>query len=381
MIIFSSAVGPGNIGLRRDPLVPFRVRAGSLLLALTKNRMVASASWCLVVALALIVSGDLCPAQSPSAARDLSVMTWNVEWFFDESSDDNYSDLAIEKTAASRQQWEWKRDVVAAGIAAAKPTIVALQEVENRRVLWYLSRALNRNHKLSYQEVGIEGRDFFTEQDVGMMIGLPAEVVQMSRMEQTRAMKATERYFSLSKHLMTVVEFPVDKRTEQVYLLNLHLRAKPETAALRVRQARLAHLWVADLVKAGKHVIVLGDMNTEIKATEITDDSDMGVLCGMETKSTADDLVDLNQYLPADMRGTHLLPGREFDRICVSKSLVADDPNRSDLVFSGIRVMKELNIRKGLDSREDHWDGYWEMPDDARDVSDHLPVMATFQVR
>ena len=366
---------------RRDLPTVARTVAVAVRIACAKGLFAAGAGTQLAVLIAIIVCGVDCVAQSSPAATDLTVMTWNVEWFFDDSADDNYSDLAIEKTAPSRRLWDWKRDAVAAGIAAAKPTIVALQEVENRRVLWYLSRALTRNHKLSYQEVGIEGRDFFTEQDVGMMIGFPAEVVQMSRLEQTRAMKATQRYFSLSKHLMTVTEVPVDDRIEQVYLLNLHLRAKPEAAAIRVRQARLAQLWIADLVKAGKHVIVLGDMNTEVKANEISQDSEMGVLCGMETNSTDDDLVDLNQYLPAGQRGTHLLPDREFDRICVSRSLVDDDPNRADLVFSSIRVMKELNIRQGLDSLQQHWDGYWEMPDDARDVSDHSPVMATFQVR
>ena len=49
-----------------------------------------------------------------SNGTTFSIMTWNLEWFYDEHVDDNYSQLAKEKSAPSRHDWEWRRDAVAA---------------------------------------------------------------------------------------------------------------------------------------------------------------------------------------------------------------------------------------------------------------------------
>jgi hypothetical protein len=41
---------------------------------------------------------------------------------------------------------------------------------------------------------------------------------------------------------------------------------------------------------------------------------------------------------------------------------------------------KDLCIRgKGAD--EDHWNKYYEIPQSERDVSDHYPIVAEFEVR
>ena len=128
--------------------------------------------WNLVLsATVVLVSGTTVVAQQPAVQSDgnepLSVMTWNLEWFYDENPGDNFSRLAREKSAPDRGKWDWRRDAIANRIAGVRPTVVAVQEIENRRVLYYLTRALSRNHQLSYNEYALEGRDFFTEQDVG----------------------------------------------------------------------------------------------------------------------------------------------------------------------------------------------------------------------
>jgi endonuclease/exonuclease/phosphatase family metal-dependent hydrolase len=332
----------------------------------------------------LIVPQFVCADEKPNrdAPESFSVMTWNLEWFYDDNSGDNFSKLAREKAAPSRADWDWHRDAVAKSIAKAKPTLLALQEVENRRVLWYLGRALDRSFKLKYSELADASRDVFTEQDVGFMYREPIDVLQTSHHRMTRAMKKTEQYFDLSKHIVGVFQVPNGTdEPEQVTVLNLHMRSRAEGESLRKRQARLAHFWMRDLIASGENVIVLGDTNTEEKGDETLPESDLGILCGHETASKADDLYDLNLKLPREKRRTHLLPDRQFDRICVSQSLLDDDPARPDLVFSSIDVLGDLTIQGELDSQTQHWDDYWGFDASKRDLSDHLPVQAIFEIK
>jgi endonuclease/exonuclease/phosphatase family metal-dependent hydrolase len=331
----------------------------------------------------LFVSVSPCLSQSGNrkAESTLTVMTWNLEWFFDDKAGDNYSDLAKEHTIPSRTQWEWKRDAVADSIAKAQPTILAVQEVENRRVLWYLAGALKRNHKLEYHELGLEGRDFFTEQDVGMLYRPPVDSLSLALGSYPLRLRSTNQYFDVSKHLLGVFEFQQGDTIEQVTVLNVHFRAKEEAEPMRQRQARLARWWVADAIKAGENVIVLGDFNTEERGDTTRPQSDMGILSGAETPERNDDLVDLNLKLPADARQTHLLPGRQFDRIFCSQSLLDDDPSQPDLVFQNIEVKRQLSIQGQPDTAQEHWESYWKLSDSERDVSDHYPVLATFEMR
>ncbi len=313
-------------------------------------------------------------------AEPLTVMTWNLEWFYDNESGDNYSDLAKEKTAPSRAQWDWKRDAVAQGIAASKPSILALQEIENRRVLWYLTRAMSRNHKLEYHELAFESRDHFTEQDVGFLFRPPVDALTVMQGMYPKRLRSTNKYFDLTKHIRGVFEIQQGDFSETVTVLNVHLRATPEAADKRLRQARLLHYWIASAIGRGQNIIALGDFNTEFKGNRLLNGSDLGIACGLETPGTDDDLVNLNLRLPASDRSTHLMGG-QYDRILVSPSLMVDDPKRPDLVFSKIEVLRDLVIRGGKDTPEQHWDNYWKMSDAERDVSDHYPVMATFEIR
>ncbi len=308
-------------------------------------------------------------------------MTWNLEWFYDDDDGDNHSQLAKEKTAPSRADWNWRRDQIATRIASVRPTILAVQEVENRRVLWYLTRALDRNHSIKYRELGIESRDFFTEQDVGMLFRDPAEVLLTSQHAMTEQMRKGGLYFDVSKHLLAVFEFPVADERERVTVMNVHLRSRAEANAIRKRQARLVHHWIAEAVQRGEHVILLGDLNSEETGNETRVDSDLGIISGHETPDSDDDLIDLNLRLSPQQRQTHLLPGRQFDHIFCTPSLLHDDPMRPDLAFRSIEVRRDLALQGQPDSPEKHWDGYWQLPADERDLSDHYPVVATFEVR
>jgi hypothetical protein len=330
---------------------------------------------------------------APSTPSDapFRVMSWNLEWFYDDEPADNYSNLAKEQSAPSRAQWDWKRDSVASAISVAKPSIAAFQEVENRRVLWYLTRALSREHSLSFREICLEGDDVFTEQDVGFVYRtggdaasrspLLIEPVLASVFGRTTAMMKDSQTAEVSKHVVVEYEVTRGDVSERVTIANLHLRAREEAVAIRTKQARTMHAWLADKIRSGENVIALGDFNTEEIIVPAAAGTDMHAVCGQETPDADDDLYDLHEHLAAGQRQTHLLNGKAFDRILVSKSLLEDAPDRVDLVFTKIERLKDLAINGAVDQPDEHWNGYWQMDDAERDISDHWPIMATFEFK
>ncbi len=333
----------------------------------------------LLLVVAVVVSS---PARGDPKPRRLVVATWNLEWFYDEYRGDNRSDLAKKQSAPSRQAWEWKRNAVADAIAQIRPDILAVQEVENRNVLRYLCQRIDREHGIKYRIAFIEGYDVFTEQDVAILYR--SGLVSYCRHEQSWEMFRSKKYYNVSKHIAGHFEWGEGADKEHLALMNVHLRSRAEGAEVRRRQARLVHAWTSRWLEAGHHVIVTGDFNAEQQADDRSAHRTIGILTGKETPSAADDLIDLHVRLPRERRRTHLLPGKQFDRILVSPSLLPDHSSgsrfRKRLVLQSIRVEPQLVIRGKRDG-EEHWKRYFELPERERDVSDHYPVVATFEWR
>ncbi len=316
-------------------------------------------------------------ADSPPAP--LKIVTWNLEWFFDANDGDNRSKIAKEEAAPNEAAWKWKRDSIAAAIASMKPTVIALQEIEGKSVLHELTSQLKDAHKLTYRIAFVEGFDSATEQDVGILY--QNGCVEFSRREQNAKMFQSKVFYSLSKHLLAKFEWDADGRTERLTMLNVHLRAGEGAANERRQQSKLAHFMLRDQIAAGENVVLIGDMNLESKAgVKMTNDDGLDSLIGRDTKSTDDDLVDLHTRLPANEARTHMVLDRQFDRILVSRSMIEDDPAIKDWVFEKIEVLPEVSIR-GKEPVSDHWEKRYTKPIDQRDLSDHLPVMATFRLK
>ena len=146
------------------------------------------ACFLIVVTLARTICADPPP-------QKLVVATWNLEWFFDDHTGDNYQDLPKQQSAPSSAEWEWKLTGVAKAIAEIKPTILALQEVENRRVLYYLTRKLKTDYGLDYSVAFIEGDDSFTEQDVAVLA--QSGLVGFAFKRQTREMFDSDQLYPL----------------------------------------------------------------------------------------------------------------------------------------------------------------------------------------
>jgi endonuclease/exonuclease/phosphatase family metal-dependent hydrolase len=316
-----------------------------------------------------------CQADPPP--EKLVVATWNVEWLYDNYAGDNYADLAKEQSAPSREDWDWKLAGVAKVIAEIKPTILALQEIENQRVLFYLTRKLKQDHGLDYTVAYIEGGDFFTEQDVAVLAlsGLTGYSVK----RQTQEMFESKQFYNVNKHILCEFEWGSGKDRQRLLLCNVHFRAQPMATEIRTKQARLVRAWINEQVKAGENVIVLGDVNTEETFETTTKEGDLGTLRGLDTPATDDDLADLFAHYAGESKETHLIH-KQFDHILVTPSLEYDSPGKSDPVFKSITIRKDLVIR-GKEQDKDHMDVFWQIPEGERDVSDHYPVVAEFEFK
>ena len=170
------------------------------------------------------------------------VATWNVEWLFDDYTGDNSQELARKQSAPSRAAWDWKLAGIAKVIAEIKPTILALQEIENQRVMFYLTSKLKKEYALDYEVAYIEGDDFFTEQDVAVLSlsGLRG----FSFRKQTKEMYDTKEYYNVNKHVLCEFCWGRGAQKVELLLLNVHFRAAPNAGPIRTRQAKLVRHWL-----------------------------------------------------------------------------------------------------------------------------------------
>ena len=306
----------------------------------------------------------------------ITVATWNLEWFYDDYKGDNRGELAKKLSAPSREEWDWRLNKVAGVIAKLKPTILALQEVENQQVVYYLTRKLQKVHGIKYRIAFIQGYDFFTEQDVAVIY--QDGLVEYSRREQTASEYKSNRFRNVSKHLFARFQWGDGEAKQTLNLVNVHLTATPKKEDVRKKQCRLIHHWMKEKLEAGENVMILGDFNTEHKAGTYSKDTDIGIMAGRETESTGDDLTDLHTKLPEDQQMTHMID-RAFDRILVSASMMADDENRKDMVVSRAVTRSDLVIQGEKD--KDHRDVYYKIKREERDLSDHYPMMVEILIK
>lgn len=317
-------------------------------------------------------------ARADQAPDQLTIATWNLEWFFDDYKGNNRSDVAKEQSAPSAEEWQWKLYTVAAAIAKFQPTILAVQEIEDRSVMTALTKALKDKHNLTYRVAFIEGFDSATEQDVAILY--QSGLVEYSRREQTQEMFASKEYYNLSKHLFAKFEWQANGKTESLTALVLHLRATADAADLRRQQAKLAHAWMRSGILAGENRIILGDLNVEEAAGKVSAQGDgMYELLGLRSETPDDDLVDLLEFAPENKRQTHLILQKQFDRILASKSFLPSTAGPG-IKFKSMEVLSQHNIR-GASTDLDHWESRYTKDRAERDISDHHPVMATFEFR
>lgn len=331
--------------------------------------------YCRLLACSLLLALPAAALADP-APEQVVICTWNAEWMFDSYAGDNSSDLGKKMTAPSRPDWDWKLAGIEKVVREIKPTILALQEVENSRVLFYLTQRFKNDPDLKYRTAFVEGTDFFTEQDVALLA--LSGLTGYGRREMSKEQFEDKRNMGVPKHLFATFEWGTGKDQERLTVVNMHLRAQGMATNLRIRQATLIRAWVNDLIKRGENVVLLGDLNSDEFATETTNDGDIGVMRGLNTPEKDDDLFDTLVELKDKDRHTHL-NGQQYDRILLSKGLTEDDPTRKDLVFKSVAIRRDVVIRGQQD--KDHMDIFWTIPEAERDTSDHYPVVVTLDYK
>ena len=105
----------------------------------------------------------------------------------------------------------------------------------------------------------------------------------------------------------------------------------------------------------------------------------MGIFLGLNTPSPDDDLFDTHLKLSGDVKASHL-NNMQYDRILCTDALMKDDPSRHDLVFKSSIIRRDLVVR-GKEQDKDHMDIFWQIPQEERDISDHYPLVAEFEVK
>jgi endonuclease/exonuclease/phosphatase family metal-dependent hydrolase len=307
-----------------------------------------------VIALALIALVARGVWADPLPER-ITIATWNLEWFFDHYTGDNVFDLPKQQSAPSRAEWEWRLGVTAEAIAKMNPTILCLQEVESRNTVFKLVKKLREEHKINYTIAFVPGTDAFTEQNVAVLA--QSGLVEFGRREQSKEMFKSKQYYNLAKHIFCTFEWGEGEEQVRLTLLNVHMRAQPEATDLRIRQARLAHRWLADKIRAGENVVLIGDTNTEFTWDQTTPETDTGVLRGMHTDDDSDDLFDVHEMLKPQDRPTHIIH-KSFDRILISPGMRTGGATGKGLRLVSVANRKDLNTR-GEKQDEDHWGIYW----------------------
>lgn len=317
------------------------------------------------------------PVLADPPPEQVVICSWNAEWMFDNYAGDNSSDLGKKMTAPSRPDWDWKLAGIEKVVREIRPTILGLQEVENGRVLFYLTQRFKSDNDLKFRTAFVEGADFFTEQDVGILA--LSGLTGFGRREMSKEQFDDKRNMGVPKHLFATFEWGTGPDQERLTVVNMHLRAQGMATNLRIRQATLIRAWVNDLIKKGENVVLMGDLNSDEFATETTADGDIGVMRGLNTPERDDDLFDTLVELKDKDRHTHL-NGQQYDRILLTKGLTEDDPNRKDLCFKSVAIRRDLVVR-GKQQDENHMDVFWTIPDEERDVSDHYPLVVTLDYK
>lgn len=310
--------------------------------------------------------------------EEVRIGTWNIKFFYDDDKTDNKSKLGKAQTAPSKAQWDERVKLTAAAVAKMKPTLLGLQEIENKKVVEDLVKALKDDHGLDYTVGFIKGTDTFTEQDVAFLAQKREGTLTYTRVEDVPDLGIgnTNLFKVPSKHLaLTVAHATPEGGRQRLTVIVAHLKAggtadEPQ----RMRQARVLNKWATKLMAAdtGEAVIVMGDMNANKKFAQTSSADAMGVLRGFETTSVTDDMFDLNEHLDVADRRTHA-SNKELDRIVVSPNLLDD----RGLVFKKIENFRHLVVRgSGVDGSGGT---FYTRPVAEADLSDHYPLIATFK--
>lgn len=313
----------------------------------------------LVLALTFIVFLFLAvPYPVVLADNQLVVASWNIKWFNDNDASDDTSNIGEDFAAPSLEEYQERVDTIVDAIADINPDILALQEIENEKVVQDLADELSSQHSLDYNVAFEQGRDTFTGQDVAYLV---RDSLTFTDRRFEFSFSGNDDFRNLSKHLL--LETTID--SEPLSLINIHLITNSNR---RLQQARTLRSWIESIDVENDNVIVLGDFNVGLSFNSTRPGTDIGIIRGFDTSETDDDLYDTQQNLVD--RATHV-SNRPLDRILLSPTLV----DGTGLTFTEIETRPDLAIRGSEDGSRDV---DYSRSVEEQDLSDHYPLVAKF---
>ncbi len=291
-----------------------------------------------------------------------TVVALNAWWLFDGIGEEEFS-----TAPQSPEEAEAHLADVASYLASVDPDFISLAEIEDRSMLDRLNEKLGDG----YRPIFVQGTDGETGQDVAALSRYPVTETGRSDVwvrypipeSSLRGPMGSEAVY---KHYWATAE--VGGRT--IALIGLHLLAYPDELQRAVRREAQASI-IGDLAKgfldAGHEVIVLGDVNDF--------DADVCDAAGNEPRTCVgrllkdvdpdrdgDELVNVCDRLEQRERYTYW-----YDRNRNGIDDGDEEHSQIDHIYASHGLIPYLT-----DVRIDH--SY-----EARTVSDHWPVIATFE--
>jgi len=317
-----------------------------------------------VLALGLILvfglSGD-----GPRPIPDgFTVITLNACWLFDGIGEEQfYTAPQCEEDAEERLT------NVANYLATIDADFITIEEIESADMLHRLNEKLGGQ----YHEIFVQGTDDYTGQDVAGLSRVPVLAMGRSDATQTypipgsriRAPRGTE---NVAKHFWATIEVG----DETITFIGLHLLAYPDELERFVRreaQALIIQNLAKEFFDLGHEVVILGDVNDFDSVVCDAADNDPRscvdlLFKDIDPDADGDELFNAAASIPQAQRYTYW-----YDE---NRNGIDDGPEEHSMI-DHMYVTRGL-LEAIIDIRIDHA-GY-----EARTVSDHWPIIATFDL-
>jgi len=317
-----------------------------------------------VLALGLILvlglSGDG-PCPIPDG---FTVVALNACWLFDGIGEEQFN-----TAPQCEEDAEERLTKVANYLATVDADFITIEEIESADMLHRLNEKLGGQ----YHEIFVQGTDDYTGQDVAGLSRVPVLAMGRSDATQTypipgskiRAPRGTE---DVAKHFWATIELG----DEIITFIGLHLLAYPDELERFVRreaQALIIQNLAKEFFDLGHEVVILGDVNDFDSVVCDAADNDPRSCVDLLFKDIdpdvdGDELFNAAASIPQEQRYTYW-----YDE---NRNGIDDGPEEHSMI-------DHMYVTRGLadaiiDVRIDHA-GY-----EARTVSDHWPIIATFDL-
>ncbi len=312
--------------------------------------------------------------------HELVVMQWNVQNLYDAEDDpenpgdDEYTPNGWRHWIRSR--YALKLDHLAAIVAAVKPDLLAIEEVENRRVVADLAQRLREGYNLDYPYLIHRDSPDKRGIDNALLSRYPPAATNWLAAESEQREPIVAR-FEIGGAALTLI----------VNHWKSNYGAKAMTLGIRTREARTLRAAVDARLQAdpAARLLIMGDFNWDSDTPAFTNALRALPPAAVNGSTNSTALYNLSAGLPADQRGTYWYNAGKrwdsFDNMLVTQALLATNAVARGgwrVVPDSFRVLrdapllddaghpKQFNELRDPATGKFHWiTGY----------SDHLPVI------